>query len=121
MATKGERITEFLSRLSAAPSAASFAGARRLIDDTMNTVEDELSGVPFNPPTWMTDGRMYPVQDDRVYTVPGRADVKELQSFAHHSTFIRDNGAIRIQVRKSGFVMLDKPGPTAHPSEGRSP
>jgi hypothetical protein len=109
MATRAERLAELLKRLNAAPAAASFDEARRLVDVTLNEVEDELSGVPFNPPMWMTDGRMYPVQDDRMFAVPGRPDIKELQSVAH-SIFIRDNGAIRIQLRKPVVVLLDKPG-----------
>jgi hypothetical protein len=61
---KGARLRELIRRLLALPRAGSHDEARRQIEDTLNEVEDELSGVPFRPDNWRTDGRMYPAQDD---------------------------------------------------------
>ncbi len=95
-ATKAERFAEFLRRLDAAPAAGGFDEAYRLIGETLNAVEDEMTDIPFDPSAWVTDGRMYPPQDDRMRSVPNRPDVKRFVS-KRHSTWIGNNGAIEIR------------------------
>jgi uncharacterized protein YPO0396 len=109
VASRKHRFQEFLRRLERSPSASSLDQARKLIDTTLNAVEDELSGVPYNPATWLTDGRMYPVQDDNIRDVPGRSDVKRARS-KDHNIYIGTNGAIRIVQISTKEVALDKPG-----------
>lgn len=109
MASRKERLQEFLRRLAKSPNAATFDEARRLVDDTLNTVEDEMSGVPHNPRTWLTDGRMYPVHDDNIRDVPGQPDVKRLRD-KDHNIYIGKNGAIRIVQISTNELALDKPG-----------
>jgi hypothetical protein len=106
---KSVRMQLFLERLAALPRAATHGEARRLVDDTLNEVEDEHSGVPFNPQRWRTDGRMYPVQDDNAGDVPGHPEVTSYRSFKHE-TLIRENGAIEIRLIETNEVVLQKAG-----------
>lgn len=106
---KRVRFQEFVRRLSLLPAAASDDEARRQLDDTLNAVEDELSGVPFDPDHWRTDGRMYPAQDDSAADVPGYPNVT---SYRHrrHETFIAENGAFEIRSVDTGDVVIAKLG-----------
>jgi len=71
-------------------------------------VEDELSGVPFNPENWRADGRLYPPQEDNKHLVPGHPNVSRYRTVAHN-VFIGTNGAIEIQTLR-GAVLFQKPG-----------
>jgi hypothetical protein len=117
MTTKQERFAEFLRRLAAAPAAGSYQAARQLLDATLNAVEDELSGAPFNLDKAPNDGRMYPVLDDNVFDYEHDPRIKALRSLGHW-TLIAPNGAITICKRnrrrtgadKYGDLELEKPG-----------
>jgi len=69
------RLQELVARLRELAPATSADEAKRLIDDTLNAVEDELTEIPFDPASWRTDGRMYPVQDDNASEVEGHPEV----------------------------------------------
>jgi hypothetical protein len=92
---KAERFATFLERLRVAQPAGTHDEAFDLIASLLNAVEDEMTSIPFNPPTWQTDGRMYPPQADAVRDVPLFPSVKRYRSLVHN-TFIGANGAIEI-------------------------
>jgi len=106
---RSERFALFIATLNALPAASTFGEVRNQLADTLNGIEDQLSGVPFSPSTWLTDGRMYPPLDDSMRDVEGRPDVKRFRSKAHN-TYLAENGAIRIEVARTREVVLDKPG-----------
>jgi len=106
---KSVRLQEFLRRLRSLPAAANHDQARAQLEETLNAVEDELSGVPFIPNNWRTDGRMYPAQDDYAADVEGHPCVT---SYRHrsHETFIAENGAFEIRDLKENKVLIEKLG-----------
>ena len=106
-----QRFALFLAAMEAAPPASDRASARELLTGILNAIEDAHSGAPNDPANWMTDGRMYPPQDD--FEQPSPVAHAALFHTVAHRVWIADNGAIRIEVRKgqnSGRVELDKTG-----------
>ena len=101
MKSKAERLTIFIARLEACPAFTSQQEAMEGLASTLNGVEDEFSGVPFDPEAWESDGRMYPPQEDSARPDPLREGVTVYRSRGH-STFIGANGAVEIVVRKQG-------------------
>ena len=101
--SRQERFAEFLGRLEQAPAASTFGQAYELMCRTLNEVEDELSGIPYDPASWRTDGRMYPPEPDSERKVPDRRTVKR---FRHrgHNTLIGENGAIEIRTAVAGEI-----------------
>jgi hypothetical protein len=106
--SKTERFTEFTRRLSAAPPASTAEEALSLLADTLNAVEDEFSGVPYDPEKWQSDGRMYPPQADSERKVPGRPELRRYRSRSHN-TIIGDDGSIEIKTL-DGTTVVNKPG-----------
>ena len=107
--SKSERMAEFVRRLLAGRPAGTFDEAYAQLSITLNEVEDELTGIPYNPATWRTDGRMYPPQADNVFEVSGRPEVRMLRSVKHR-TYIGTKGAIEIRDIDHDRVMMSKPG-----------
>ena len=91
-----------------APPAASLEESRRLLKAIINEVEDEFSGILYNPQTRIDDGRMYAPLEDNRRAVPGRPDVIRYRS-RRHNTYFSSGGAIKI-VSDSGQTWLEKPG-----------
>jgi hypothetical protein len=107
--SRAQRLQEIYRRLALAPAADTFTEMRAQLDNVLNEVEDQLSGVPFDPPRWVTDGRLYPVQDDNVYQVEGHPRVLLLRA-RRSEVYIGDNGAIEIRDASSGAVEFSKVG-----------
>jgi len=106
---RAERLAEFLRRLDETPPAASFDEAYDLLCEALNTVEDEMSGIPYNPARWRTDGRLYPPAADSMRSVPNPPAVKRFRSRGHN-TFIASNGAIEIRAVHPSNVVYSKAG-----------
>jgi hypothetical protein len=109
---KMERLTIFFERLRAAYPAVNHDEAMALLSTTLNTVEDEFSGVPYNPEEPGTDGRMYPPAGQFRYPKWERPEVRCYRQTAH-ATFVADNGAIEIRLRKGaelGEIRFEKEG-----------
>jgi len=96
MVSKQERLEEFYRRLNVSAAASNLDEALGLIRLLLNTVEDELSGVPYDPASWQNDGRLYPPFPDSVRPVRGQPDVMRFRSF-RHNTFVAMNGAMEIR------------------------
>jgi hypothetical protein len=111
--TQAERFAVFLKRLQATQPAGSGVDAFSLLSSTLNAVENSFSGVAYDPAKHLTDGRLYPPQDDNRRDVAGRKDIVRYRSRGHN-TWIADNGAIRIEKIAKGaepaVCCLDKPG-----------
>lgn len=105
---KRERLDLFFERLSAADPAADAEEAFLLISRILNEVEDEYSGVTFDPENWKDDGRLYPPLKDNARPVNGRPDLTRYRSRGHN-TFIRENGAIGIRAL-GGELIFEKAG-----------
>lgn len=95
MATKAERLAEILRRLKLAEPVRNAEEAFRLLTHTIDAVEDELSGAPYNPDSWVDDGRIYAPQPDSARPVDGRSDLTRYRS-RKHNTFIGGDGSIEI-------------------------
>lgn len=103
------RLQIFYERLQAAPAARTHEESYALICNTLNAVEDELSGLPNNPDNFQTDGRLYPPQKDRAYAVDGFPGVIRYRS-AKHNTYIATNGAIEVKAVSTNEVDFTKAG-----------
>lgn len=108
MLSKSDRLQEFLRRLDAAEPASSAEGALELVSQMLNAVEDELTDIPFDPSSWMDDGRLYPPQADSAFRVPDHPDLIRYRN-RDHNTIVSKWGAIEIRTA-SGEVILEKPG-----------
>lgn len=102
-----DRFDQFLKQLGRSLGCSSFEAAFELLSRTLNQVEDDLSGVPYDPTHPRNDGRMYPPDDDAYRAVPGRADLHRYRS-RQHNTYFSDSGALLI-IDLKGHIVLDKP------------
>jgi hypothetical protein len=107
-ATRGERLAEFLRRLRLASSCPSADSALDCVRTILNAVEDELSGIPYDPCHPRQDGRLYPPKLAARCRMPGRPDLRRYR-FKRHRLYIGLAGAIVIEHREFG-VVFSKPG-----------
>lgn len=108
---KHQRISLLIIALKKLPSASTDQEVLAQLVATQNAIEDEHSGVPFDPnaaDALIGDGRMYPPDEKFLDPIPERPNISRYRHRKGHITLIRDNGAIRIELR--GQPILDKPG-----------
>jgi hypothetical protein len=106
--SRAQRLQEIYRRLAQAPAAGTFGEMRSQLDNVINAVEDQLTGIPYDPANWQTDGRIYPVHDDNVFDVPGHPRVTLLRA-RKNLVYIGDNGSAEIR-NASGDVAFRKAG-----------
>jgi len=106
--TRKERLAEIFRRLAGLPPARSFREAWRQLAVVMNKVEDEMSGIPFDPGRWRSDGRLYPPQLGQERRVAGMRGVRVFRSVGHR-TYIGRNGALEIRTL-DGSQVFQKAG-----------
>jgi len=109
MMTKPLRFQLFLDRLGQAEAVASHDTALSLIEKILNAVEDEYSGIAFNPHAWQSDGRMYPPQEDMASAAVGYSHVTVYRSRSHR-TYIAENGAFMITEVFGSRMIIQKCG-----------
>ena len=102
-------MEELFRRLAQRLPVSSGEDALAVLVSTLNEVEDEMTGIPYNPDSWATDGRLYPPLPDSRRPVSGRPDVARWRSKGHN-TYIRNNGAIEIARVPDGLVVFEAPG-----------
>lgn len=107
-----ERLEKFYERLRDAPASSSRTEALALIARILNEVEDEMSGIPYNPRVYEdrsapTDGRMYPPLEDAAREVPEHPSVTRYRTRGHN-IFISETGAIEIQDIRTKEVIFHK-------------
>jgi hypothetical protein len=99
--SKKERLLHFLHRLGEARPPANHDEAMALLASTLNDVENEFSGVPYDLEEQGTDGRMYPPNARFRFLKWERNGVRCYRQVAH-ATFVADNGAMEIRLRSAG-------------------
>jgi hypothetical protein len=105
-----QRFQEYLERLNSSPPADSADSALQQLRYYLEQVEDELSGIPKKspPPTPnMPDGRMYPPLEDYIRR---NSDGTISARSKGHNISIGADGSITITDRKTGEIVLNKPG-----------
>jgi hypothetical protein len=113
------RLKIYFFRMMRSPPASNHDEAMHLMAETLNGVEDEFSGVPYDPAESGNDGRMYP-PDPRFSVRRTRVPGVRVYRQRGHVTYVADNGAIEtrmVQAEAEGsveYTELDKPG-----SDGR--
>ena len=109
MTSRKERLKEFMRRMKALEPKSTFDDAYEMLCDTLNEVEDEFSGVPYDPEKWRTDGRLYPPQSDAFRDCEDHPSVVRMRTRGHN-VFIASNGAIEIKALHGDGVIFEKLG-----------
>ncbi len=94
-----ERLQIFYGRLAAASAASTAEEALEQITQILNAVEDEFSGLPYDPPSWREKRRLYPPDPAFERDLPEWPAVRKFRQTGH-STFIGANGS-RDSVRQT--------------------
>ncbi len=108
-----ERLQIFYGRLAAAPVVSTAEEALIQINETLDAVEDEFSGLPYDPGSWKTNRRLYGPDPAFEREIQGWPNVRKFRQ-TEHSTFIGANGSFEIQwdrpSPRAGEVVFSKKG-----------
>ncbi len=110
--SKRERLLLFFERLSQRGPASNHDEAMTLLETALSEIENQFSGIPYDPTEPGTDGRMYPPTASFRFAkleVPGLRCYRQVA----HVTFVADNGAIEIRPRIGvdlGPILFDLAG-----------
>lgn len=111
--SKPERLALCMKKLEESEPVSNMEDAYELLCNSMNSIEDTHSGVPYDPGNYIDDGRLYPPLKDNRFSIQGREDVVRYRSRGHN-IFLSSEGGIKIQTSgKHGqgiVVYLNKPG-----------
>ncbi|MFF4647452.1 hypothetical protein [Streptomyces sp. NPDC001389] len=103
-----ERLAIVYERLTALPPAKGAREALRQLADTLDSVEDEYSGVPKDPnPGLAFDGRMYPPRADYI-TEEADGTLKAVTK--GNVIYAHPDGTLRITSRRTGDEVYRRDG-----------
>ncbi|MFY0256321.1 RHS repeat domain-containing protein, partial [Chitinophaga sp. 30R24] len=107
--SKSERLGIFINRLKSASAAKNQEEALKLINSTLDKVEDAYSGVPKAPgiPN-RDDGRMYGILDKK-YVIT-QEDGTMIANTKGNRIILEKDGGFKIQSKDGTKTFLDKPG-----------
>ena len=104
------RLNKIFARVNELPAARTAEEAISQMHKSLDEVENQYSGVPkASNPGLKSDGRMYPVQADRMVKGP---DGTITATSRGHTTIYGPNGSITVYNRAGGFVVFEKSGET---------
>jgi hypothetical protein len=101
--SKTQRLHVVFNELDDKPPAKSALAALGLVVETLNSVEDRLSGVPREPipPLGADTGRMYPPQPDQIRT----SEDGTIHAFSRrHVIVCAPDGSISVSLRRGPMV-----------------
>jgi RHS repeat-associated protein len=106
---KSARLKIFMARLSKAPSVSNPDDAIKLINNTLDGVEDDFSGIPkaAGEPT-RDDGRMYGVLDDQFVTT--MEDGSKVARTRGNRIVLDKDGGFQIKTKDGSKTLFTKPG-----------
>ncbi|MGX5816614.1 RHS repeat domain-containing protein [Chitinophaga lutea] len=107
--SKAERLGKFFSKLEAAESVADQKSAIKLINKTLDEVEDQFSGIPkASGVTRGDDGRMYGILDEMY--VKTLKDGTKIANSRGHRTVLGTDGSIKVQSLDGTKTFFEKLG-----------
>ena len=115
--SRQERLNLFITRLEKAEGVSSPRAALKLINNTLDEVEDAFSGVPKNPDAIkmpnINDGRMYGVLDDKYVKVA--EDGSLIAKTRRNIITIDKDGGFKISERYGDKkIIIEKPAKTSN-------
>ncbi|MFE6225467.1 hypothetical protein [Streptomyces sp. NPDC057854] len=103
-----ERLNIVYQRLNALPPATGARDALRQLSETLESVEDDYSGVPKNPnPGLAFDGRMYPPRADYITE---EDDGRLIAVTRGNVIYAEPDGTLRITNKRTGEEVYRRAG-----------